>query len=158
MTLRPILAAGLLAAAATAEAGTFPSGGIGTGVSNNVAHEVAEGHVVIEVRTEYSGYEMETEGNPLSGMSGPCLGAMEIEAGTVEGGGRCLFTDAEGGTAVIAWTATGLGEGGAILGEWVTSGGTGKWIDATGGGGFVTVTDDATGVTTNTIDGEITLP
>ena len=158
MTLKLILAAGLTAAAATAQAGTFPSGGVATGVSSNVTHEVAEGHVVVDVNTDYAGFEMENEGNPMAGMAGSCIGSMQVAAGAVEGGGKCVFTDADGLTAVIDWYATGLGEDGAILGQWVPAGGAGKWNDATGGGSFVTVTDATTGVTTNRIDGEITLP
>ena len=133
MKLGPILSISLIAACGAAQAGTFPSGGVATGVSSNVTHEVAEGHVVVDVNTDYAGFEMENEGNPMAGMAGSCIGSMQVAAGAVEGGGKCVFTDADGLTAVIDWYAT-------------------------GGGSFVTVTDATTGVTTNRIDGEITMP
>ena len=158
MKSRTILAAGLLAAAATAQAGTFPSGGVGTGTSRTVVETLGEGHMVMDVHDDYSEFSMENEGNPMSGMSGVCTGSVTVEAGAVTGAGSCEFTDTDGETALIDWTADGMAEDGAIMGQWMTAGGTGKWNDATGGGTFVNQADDLSGFVRNTIDGEITMP
>ncbi|SPH17834.1 hypothetical protein DEA8626_01361 [Defluviimonas aquaemixtae] len=145
------------ATAALAEQ-TYSNNGVGTAQATSTMHEIAEGHVLVEIESSYSNIAPEDESNPLNGATGPCFGSMEIMAPNISGAGHCVYTDADGDIAIIAWNADTLGEGGATGGEWSLTGGNGKYAGGSGGGRYDVVTDAATGAQTNTVTGEITLP
>lgn len=156
-TALPFLAALVTLAATAVTAETFGGGAVGHGTSANTVTPVTDTHIVMHSANSYEHFEVE-EGHPLQGASGPCFGAVEIKEGTVTGGGRCAFATASGDTAVMAWTASGLGEGGALTGNWTVSGGSGAWATASGSGTFSSASDPATGTFVNTIAGAITMP
>ncbi len=149
--------AAILAAATAAQADTMMTKGKGMGQAATQVVQVGEGHMIMGLNTTYATYEMESADDPMQGMSGPCFGAMEVMAGKVSGGGNCAFTHANGDMASIKWTATGMSPEGAITGDWEVTGGTGKWMGATGGGTFSSLTDQATGASENSVEGEVNL-
>lgn len=150
-------ACGVLLAPA-ALAGEMSVSGTGYGKAANTVHMVSEGHMLVEMSTAYDKFELEDAENPMNGMSGPCFGAMEVKGGAVSGGGRCLYTDADGDTVSMQWTPEKMGEDGAIMGVWSVSGGTGKWMEASGGGEFSSRTDQTSGENVNTVSGAVMLP
>lgn len=143
-------------AAGSASAETYSGGAVGHGTSAGATMSLSETHIVLHSESMYESFDV-APGHPLEGATGPCFGAIEIKAGQVAGSGRCVYDTASGETAVMIWTATGLGENGAITGEWSISGGTGGWAAASGGGTFSSSTDPATGKFANTITGDITI-
>ncbi len=151
--------AGLLATmpfgAALAE--TYSANGKGMGTTSAEQMPVSEDLIVVHSMTSYDGFEVDDADNPLASLTGPCFGAVLIDAGAVSGGGNCHYTDADGDKVVMAWTATGMSETGRTMGEWSVVGGTGKWESAEGGGTF-DAGDDAQGDYSNQIMGEITMP
>jgi hypothetical protein len=138
-------------------AASFDGAAVGHGTAANMPMPVAEGFVVIQTSTTYSGFETPDPANPMAGVSGPCFGAVLIHAGAVSGSGYCHYTDGDGDMVVMNWTADGLSAENRTLGDWSIVGGTGKWAEATGGGRFDAGTD-AAGVYTNNTTGEFTLP
>ena len=145
------------AAATTAHADTMPTKGMGMGKADLQVMPLGENHMLMHTNTMYATYEMDTPGDPLQGMKGPCFGSMEVMSGKVAGGGHCAFTHTNGDMAAIKWTATGMSPEGAITGSWEVTGGTGKWMGATGGGTFSSLTDRETGTNENIVEGEVTL-
>ncbi|UWQ21172.1 hypothetical protein [Jannaschia sp. W003] len=145
-------------AAPLAWAGEMTVSGTGHGQADNTMHAVAEGHMLVELRTIYDDFQLDDPANPMNGMTGPCFGAMEVKAGAVAGGGRCLYTDADGDMVSMQWTPSGLGADGAVTGDWSVTGGTGKWVEASGSGDFSSLTDPGTGRNVNTVSGTVTLP
>ncbi len=132
------------------------SGAVGHGTSANTMMALSESHIVMHTSSAYESFDV-ASGHPLEGASGPCFGAVEIKAGAVSGGGRCVYDTASGEKAVMIWTAMGMGADGALTGEWSVSGGTGAWASASGSGTFSSLTNPETGKFTNTISGEITM-
>ena len=114
--------------------------------------------MLVDMNTKYSGFELDDPDNPMNGMSGPCFGAMEVKEGTVSGGGRCLYTDADGDMVTMQYVTERIGEDGAVIGVWSMSGGTGKWNEAVGGGSFSSLTDSETGENANIVTGSAMLP
>jgi|AntRauTorcE11898_2_1112593.scaffolds.fasta_scaffold03599_1 hypothetical protein len=132
--------------------------GTGYGMAETIIHPVAEGHMLMHMNTMYSDFEGDAPDNPMSGMSGPCFGAMEMKDGVISGGGRCLHTDADGDMVTMQYVPEGIGEGGAVMGVWAVSGGTGKWMTASGGGSFSSLTNRETGENVNTVTGSVMMP
>lgn len=147
-----------LTAPMVASAGSFESTGTATGQSKNTPHPVAEGHVLMQMHTEYDGFDMADTSNPLHGAAGPCFGSLEIAAGRISGGGLCRLTDTAGEHAVIRWQSERLDAEGQNHGVWMVLGGTGKWAGASGGGRFAAKADPETGTTTNQLSGAVSLP
>ena len=160
MKIIPIIVLSMsFALVSTAEAEQmFSNAGIGKAMSSSQAHEIAEGHVVVNTHSTYSGLATEDASNPLNGATGPCFGSMEIRAPEISGAGHCVYTDGDGDLAVIAWKADTLGQGGMTGGEWSLTGGSGKYAGGSGGGRYEVVTDNGSGEQTNTVTGDITLP
>ncbi len=157
MTFRSSLAAAAIVALATgAGAGTFDAGGIGQGTSSSEAKPLAEGLVVVHTVSEFTGFDT-GEDNPMAATSGPCYGSLLINAGRVSGGGHCAYTDGDGDSWVVQWTADGMSADGRTQGTWQVVAGTGKWEGATGGGRFDAGTD-AAGTYTNNISGAMSMP
>ncbi|PRY23674.1 hypothetical protein CLV78_104165 [Aliiruegeria haliotis] len=149
-----ILAVALAATPAISE--TFEETAKGLGTSANEAMPISDSHVVLKTAGSYEMFEV-SDGHPLKGASGPCFGSVEVMGADVSGGGVCVFDTATGDKAVMQWHAGGMGEDGALTGEWTVSGGTGKWTGASGGGTFSSLTDASTGKFVNTIEGAITI-
>ena len=150
-------ACGLLAmSAAFADEMTFS--GTGYGTTENTVHMVADGHMLMELKTAYSGFEIDDPDNPMNGMTGPCFGAMEVKGAAVTGGGRCLYTDADGDMVSMQWTPEAMAADGAVTGSWSVSGGTGKWMDASGEGTFSSLANPDTGESANSVIGKVMLP
>ena len=155
--MKIIATAALLAALpAMALAGPVDVSSTRTGQSTSTVTEVAEGHLVLDAHTDYAATEA-GGGNPMAGLYGPCFGVVEMMRGVASGGGLCTWTDGTD-SALIAWDAASIDPSGALSGTWSMRGGTGKWATASGGGHFVSVTDPATGVATNTITGALSMP
>ena len=125
----------------------------GMGASTNEMTAIADGHMVMKTASVYEGFE--TEG-PFNGATGECFGAAEIKSGVVDGSGLCLFQTEGDETAIVSWVMNALGEGGATMGEWEVTGGTGKWANASGGGAFTNTTDPDSGQFENVISGDVT--
>lgn len=157
MTFKTVLTATIVLAATGAHAETMMTKGKGMGQAETQIMQMGEDHMIMHTNTAYSTYEMDSADDPMQGMSGPCFGAMEVMAGKVSGSGYCAFTHQNGDMASIHWSATGMSPEGAVTGEWHVTGGTGKWMGATGGGTFSSMTDQATGMSENTVEGEVTL-
>jgi len=155
---RLVAAACCIAAGTAALSGEITTAGMGKGMSNTTPHAVAEGHMLVQMHTDYEAFAFEAEGHPMTGMSGPCFGAIEIKAGAVSGGGKCLYTDAEGEMVTMDWMAEGMDASGAMTGSWAVSGGTGKWMAASGTGTFSSLTDPETGESANTVTGKLMMP
>ncbi|MFW8634655.1 hypothetical protein [Cribrihabitans pelagius] len=137
---------------------TWDQPGKGMGISSSTVTEIAENHMVMQIRSDYESVEMEDESHPMQGAAGPCFGAVEVVAGAADGTGICAFTDSAGDTVVLHWTAKGMDGSGALTGDWEVSGGTGKWQEAKGGGEFSSLTDPSSGQFVNTITSSVTLP
>mgnify|MGYP006293289455 FL=1 len=155
---RLIAAACCIAAGTAALPGEIASSGMGKGMSKNTPHALGEAHILVQMHTEYEDFTFEAEGHPMTGMSGPCFGAIEIKAGAVSGGGKCLYTDAEGEMVTMDWTAGAMDPSGAMTGTWAVSGGTGKWMAASGEGTFSSMTNQETGENANTVSGTLMMP
>ncbi len=153
-TATTALTLGLSAGLAMAE--TYDAAGKGMGMNANQVYGISDGHAVVKTQTDYDSFEV-AAGHPLEGASGSCFGAVLINGAGVSGTGNCVFDTASGDKAVMTWTATGLGEGGALTGDWTVSGGSGNWASATGGGSFSSLTDPDTKKFVNTISGSITV-
>ena len=145
--------AALALAAGPAAAETMDAAGTGMGVADNEVMEIAEGHMVMKTASIYESFD--TDG-PFKDASGECFGAAEMMGAEISGNGVCVFATQGDETAVINWHMNALGEGGATMGEWTVSGGTGKWATASGGGTFSNATNPETGEFKNTITGDIT--
>ncbi|MGR3760005.1 hypothetical protein ACUXV3_07700 [Roseobacteraceae bacterium NS-SX3] len=160
MFFRVFLAPGLLAAmgAAAFAGGGLSGNGVATGPSASAPHPVAENHALVDIGSTYDRIVMEDSAHPLHGGTGPCFGAVEMSAGAANGGGLCLFTDAEGDKLVLQWHADGMDADGALTGTWELTSGTGKWNGATGGGTFASATDEAAGTVENNFTSEIEMP
>lgn len=148
----------ILSAPAALAQQSFSNNGVGTATTSSTSVQIAEGHVLINTQSTYSNLATEDGNNPLNGATGPCFGAMEITAPAIRGSGYCVFTDAGGDMAVVAWTADTLGAEGATGGQWSLTGGSGKYDGANGSGRYDLATNAQTGEQTNTVTGEITLP
>jgi len=158
MSFRLILAAAAMAGlAAGAAAETFDAAATGQGSSTSETMPLAEGLVVVDVASEYSDFQTGDPDSPMASASGPCFGAMLIDAGRVSGGGYCNYTDGDGDSWVVEWTAEAIDQDGRTQGGWRIVGGTGKWDGAAGGGRFDSG-EDAAGTYTNNVTGAVTLP
>ena len=152
-------AAAFLAASTAAHAGgTYSMAGTGSAEIASTAHEVAEGHMIINALSNYSALETEDAENPLNGASGPCFGAIEVKAPEMKGEGHCVYTDGDGDIAVLHWITSAMNDSRGPVGEWHLTGGSGKYAGASGGGGYSVVSDYETKTQVNTVTGEITLP
>lgn len=148
-----VLAAILAATPAVAD--TFSGTSIGKGSATSQVMPLAEGTMVIKTDSAYEMFEVE-DGHPLQGASGPCFGAVSVVAGSVSGGGNCVY-ETSNGQAIMQWTAMGMSADGALVGSWIVLGGSGGWAMASGGGSFSSLTDPQTGKFVNTIHGSITM-
>ncbi|MCV2882845.1 hypothetical protein [Actibacterium sp. XHP0104] len=136
---------------------TYSNTGMAKAKVMSTVHGIGDGHMVIQIHSEFTNVTTEDTSNPLNGASGPCFGSVEIIVPNVTGGGHCVYTDTQGDMAVLTWTSTQLTEGGGTAGSWQLTGGSGKYAGATGGGGYATTTDNDAGIQTNQISGDITL-
>ncbi len=155
MTFKVLLAGAALAAfSAPAMAGMMDATSTGHGESMSEVMPVSEGLVVVKAATVYSGFEYEGGDGPFAGYTGPCFGSIVIKDGMVSGGGHCSYSNDDGLTSVVAWTAESVSADGRTQGTWELVGGTGKWATATGSGTF-DAGADADGNYTNNVAGEV---
>ncbi|WP_343115717.1 hypothetical protein [Ostreiculturibacter nitratireducens] len=157
MKLKLFWATVLFALASPAVAETYDAGGTGHGTAMNEAMPVSEDLVVIHAVSQYDRFDTTDPDSPMSSLKGPCFGSLVIKAGQVSGDGNCHYADKDGDMVIMAWTAEGLSDDGRTMGSWSVVGGSGKWAEASGGGGFL-AGEDAAGVYTNEITGEVMLP
>lgn len=136
---------------------TYSNNGIGTAQSSPMVHAIGEGHMVMQVQSQFSNLETDDSSNPLNGATGPCFGSVEIIAPAISGGGHCVYTDSQGDIAILTWTSEKLGPKGSNMGTWQLVGGNGKYVGASGGGTFDAATNPETGAQTNQVTGDITL-
>lgn len=149
----------LLASTGLAQAGgTFDSSGTIKGKSSATYHPVNEGLLVMELINTQTSFDMAAEGHPFTGMTGRCIGAVEIRGPAADGGGVCVTENAAGDSGFVKWKGDNIGADGAFNGSWVMIGGTGSMAGITGGGRFSSLTDRTTGDYVNTLTGAVTLP
>ncbi len=141
--------------AAQAGAETLSMTGEGVGTSETTVTQIAEGHLVMVTNSTYEGFSVDD--NPMSTSTGVCNGTMEMMAGKLSGGGHCVYSDADGDSWVVNWVSNAMSDKGAVEGDWVMTGGSGKYAGASGGGTFSSLTDQETGKFVNTTTGEVTL-
>lgn len=158
--MKPLLCASiiLIAAGPALAATSYDAAAVATGTSASEVHALGESHVVMRLESAYESMNTMDPANPMAGMSGTCFGAVELIGMSASGGGNCVFSGDMGGMVALRWIAEGLGEGGAITGRWLVTGGSGAYAGMSGGGGFSSVTDPETGQFENSIDGAIVMP
>lgn len=148
------LAAALAAGAASAQ--TLDATGSSMGDNESRVFPIGPEHVAVLVMAEYDRIEALDSSSPMNGLSGPCFGLIDSDAGVVSGGGYCALVDETGAKASLRWTARTLGEN-SKGGDWELIGGTGKWDGATGSGQFQFVSDAATQRFSTSMTGEVSL-
>lgn len=158
MKYHVLIAMFLAGTTATHAQQTHDASAVATGTQRTEPHVISEGHTILRVMSDYENFEAVDASNPNSTTSGVCFGAVEIIGASAGGGGNCVFQDADGDSIANVWKVSGFGAGGALLGTWTYTGGSGKFAGLTGGGSFSSVTDQATGKFTNTITGAARLP
>jgi hypothetical protein len=154
---RLFLAAIALSASTQVNAAAFDTDGTGTGQANNDIIEFGPDHSVLNMRINYSRFEIVDTTHPLNQMSGPCFGTIEIRTGAVEGNGVCVLDGLEGDRVLIGWIARRIDSYGKISGYWTVNHGAGLWEQASGGGTFTTNANDANGATSTILKGAVTL-
>lgn len=153
-----IILAGLALVATTlgAQAGeTYDSSGSVAGQSSARLFQLAENHLVMLLPSAHTGFEMEAEGHPFTGLNGSCDGALEALNGTVLGQGICVYESAAGETLAVRWSGKNMTADGALHGRWLVIGGTGGMAGMSGGGNFISITDRATGASELTLTGAV---
>ncbi|WP_424940765.1 hypothetical protein [Aliiroseovarius sp. S253] len=129
--------------AAFAGGASYDVSGTTVGKSENKYMPLGETHVFVDLKSMYT---LPENGSPLDGMTGECLGSMQIALGSgASGMGVCTWSDADGDTWFGPWNVTGMTPERASVGTWYVAGGTGKFANATGGGTFTTATNPETG-------------
>ncbi|QGY00074.1 hypothetical protein EI983_18110 [Roseovarius faecimaris] len=147
----------LISISTKAYAEAYESDGVATGQSNSEITEFSADHTIMNTRTVYSKFDMADATNPMSKLTGPCFGVMEMRGGAVEGNGVCVFDGLEGDRVLLGWTARRLDPQGQVHGYWTVNSGTGLWLQASGGGTFTSKVNRSNGAAKNTIKGAITL-
>lgn len=143
----------------TAHAGElFDGTAKGTGKSQNETIVLGENHVVMHSIGLYEPLATTDAGNPMTGLPGKCFGSIEIKRGSASGAGHCVFSEGNTRAVVTDWQITGIGEGGALTGQWTVVGAGGSATGLTGGGSFSNITDRSAGTFVNTITGALTMP
>lgn len=148
----------LFSVAGANAAESYSSAGVATGTATNTVHAIGEGHMIIQTMSSYDSLALDDPENPMSGLTGPCFGAVEIVGNTASGSGNCAFSGDEGDMMSVRWIVSGLSEKGALLGQWAVTGGAGKFAGASGGGSFHSLTDQESGAFENTLKGAISIP
>lgn len=158
--MRTILSAAmLLTASGFAYAGqTYDSAGTILAKSAAKIHVISEGHMMLELPSKQTNFEMATPNHPFAGMTGNCMGSAEVKGAAATGGGMCVYTTADGDMAVNRWTVTGVNADGSFNGRWVMVGGNGTMKGVTGGGSYNSLTNRETGTSTIKLTGAITQP
>lgn len=142
-----------MGSAASAE--SYDIGGTSIGTSTNKYVPMGETHIYVDLNSQF---QLPAENTPMDGMSGECMGYMQIAVGAgAEGKGMCVWTDADGDTWFGPWDINGMTPDRASLGTWYVAGGTGKFTAATGGGTFSSQTNPQTGETKLDVSGSVTL-
>ena len=157
MFVRLILAAITVAASTQAHAAAFNTDGVATGQTESSILEFAPDHRVMNLRVDFSKFEMQDETHPMNQASGPCFGTVEIRAGAVEGNGVCVLDGLEGDRVLLGWVARRIDGNDVISGYWNVNRGAGLWEKASGGGTFTLNMNAANGATTNSLKGAVTL-
>lgn len=151
------MAAAVLGGAVHAEE-VFDGAAIGTGQAQNEIIALGENHLVMHAVGIYGPVATADVRNPMTGLPGKCFGSIEILGASASGSGHCVFAEGSSRAVVTGWEVTGVGADGSITGEWTVIGAGGSATGLTGGGSFSNLTDRATGMFTNNITGELTLP
>jgi len=149
------IAAAVVLIAASANAETLLMDNEGVGTSNTAVTQISEGHLVMVTQSVYEGFS--ATDNPMTASTGTCNGTMELMAGKLSGGGHCVYSDKDGDNWVVNWIPDTMTEKGAVEGNWVVTGGSGKYDGATGSGTFSTLTNQETGKFVNNTKGSVTL-
>ena len=144
-----------LAASAVTAQTSYDVSGTSPGVSSSTYLALGDSHVFIDLNAEHT---LPDNGTPLAGMTGSCIGYMEIALGQgADGQGVCTWTDAEGDMWFGPWTVTGMNAQQVATGRWISAGGTGKFAGMQGGGTFSSMTDPASGEVSLDVSGTVTL-
>ncbi len=150
-----LLAFFVSAGAAIAGDASYDISGTTVGKSENQYIPLGETHLFIDLSSKYI---LPDSGTPLDGMTGECMGSMQVALGAgADGNGVCIWTDAAGDIWYGPWDVVGMTADRATLGTWYVSGGTGKFAMATGGGTFMTLTNPETGESKLDVLGSVTL-
>ena len=157
MTFRTAIAVAATLAATQAHAQAYISDGIATGQSDTRTIALAENHLVLDTRINFSRLEMVDETHPMNQLKGNCFGAIEIRDGAAEGNGICVLDGLNEDQVVLGWVARRMDSSGAMSGYWTINAGKGIWLQASGGGTFTMTTNPANGAAANAIKGAVTL-
>lgn len=150
-TLALIAFAGAAAAGGT----SYDVSGTTVGMSENTYVPMGETHLFVDLDSTYT---LPVNGTPMDGMTGECLGSMQIAMGSGASGlGACIWTDADGDTWFGPWNVNGMTPERASVGTWYVSGGTGKFASASGGGTFTSLTNPETGQSKLDVFGSVTM-
>ena len=103
--------------------------------------EIAEGHSLTIYRAFGTGYVLEDPKSPFNGLSGPCIGAVEIKDGAmINQLGKCIRTDKDGDKVLIIGGAT---SDNLTTGTFSFEGLTGKFVGVKGSGTWRDMANDA---------------
>ncbi len=155
--MKPISILAFIASTSAAVAGgaAYDISGTTVGKSENQYVPLGETHLFIDLNSKYT---LPDNGTPLAGMTGECMGSMQVTMGAgADGSGICIWSDGDGDTWFGPFDVVGMNADRATLGTWYVSGGTGKFKTATGGGTFVTLTNPDTGASKLDVLGSVTL-
>lgn len=157
--MRTHILTGLLLTMATyASAGeTFDMNRTAKGVSEPQMQQNAQGHLVGSLHSTLAP-EISVATHPFFGMTGDCTGHIVIKSSSAQGAGTCVYSNADGDTALLGYAITGLTAEGGFHGTWVSHGGTGKMADLSGGGTWFNTAAAEDGTYTQHVNGAISLP
>jgi hypothetical protein len=103
--------------------------------------EIAEGHSLTIFRAFGTGYVLEDSKSPFNGLSGPCIGSVEIRDGAmINQLAKCIRTDKDGDKVLIIGGAT---SDNLTTGTFDIEGLTGKFAGVKGSGTWRDTANDA---------------
>lgn len=146
-----------VASAVAAHAGgtSYDISGTTIGKADSSYVPLGETHMFVDIDSTYT---LPQNGTPTAGMTGKCMGSMQIAFGAgASGSGTCIWSDANGDSWFGPWTVVGMTPEGMATGIWHASGGTGKFAGAAGGGTFTSATNPETGASKLDVLGSVVL-
>ncbi|MCV6592617.1 MAG: hypothetical protein OIF48_06680 [Silicimonas sp.] len=138
-----------------AEGMSYDVSGATVGKAENQYIPLGDSHMYIDLNSKFT---MPDNGTPVAGMTGNCMGAMQVTMGAgAQGNGMCIWTDGDGDSWFGPWNVVGMTPERATAGTWYVSGGTGKFAGASGGGTFTSLTNPENGDSKLDVLGSLTM-
>lgn len=129
--------------------------GEGVGTSDPIVTQISEDHLVMVTTSIYEGFS--GSDNPMTASFGLCSGTQELMAGKLSGGRHRVYSDKDGDTWVVNWIPNAMMEHGAVEGNCVITGGSGKYDGGAGSETFSTLTSQETGKFVKNTAGSVAL-